>query len=120
MLVISDLHLGGRVERDVLRRPAALDALLEAIDAADRLVLLGDIVELTETRARQSMPAAEPVLRAIGGRVGASGEGILVPGNHAAAFARPWLRRRDEPLGIDTAVPTDATPLLAQVTAWLA
>jgi hypothetical protein len=40
-LVISDLHLGSRNGVDVLRRPAARDALLEALDGVDRLVLLG-------------------------------------------------------------------------------
>ena len=42
-LVISDLHLGSRIGRDVLRRPAALDRLCAALEEADRLVLLGDI-----------------------------------------------------------------------------
>ena len=119
-LVVSDLHLGARVGRDVLRRPAPLEALLTAIDDVDRLVLLGDVVELTEARARESMPAAEPVLRAIGARVGAGRELIVVPGNHDAVLVRDWVRRTGPRLGVDTPVPPDATPLLAQLTAWLA
>ena len=43
-LVISDLHLGSKGMRDVLRQPAALDRLLVALRRTDRLVLLGDIV----------------------------------------------------------------------------
>ena len=45
-LVISDLHLGSRMQRDVLVRPPALERLLDALDGVDRLVLLGDTVEL--------------------------------------------------------------------------
>ncbi len=50
-LVVSDLHLGSITGRDVLRAPAALERLLEALDGVDRLVLLGDVVELLEGRA---------------------------------------------------------------------
>ena len=57
-LVISDLHLGGRLDRDVLRRPEALDALLEALDGVERLVLLGDVVELLERRPRDALAEA--------------------------------------------------------------
>ena len=65
-LIVSDLHLGARLGRDVLRRPAALAALLDALDGVRRLVLLGDVVELVEGDPRGALAAAEPVLRAIG------------------------------------------------------
>ncbi len=42
-LVVSDLHLGSRSEADVLRDPAARDALLRELEGADRLVILGDV-----------------------------------------------------------------------------
>ncbi|MDP9385979.1 MAG: hypothetical protein M3P50_12265, partial [Actinomycetota bacterium] len=57
-LVISDLHLGSTLGRDVLRRPVALDALCAAVAEADRLVLLGDVVELAEGRPRRAMAIA--------------------------------------------------------------
>jgi calcineurin-like phosphoesterase family protein len=119
-LVISDLHLGVRLGRDVLRRPEALDALLAALDGVERLVLLGDVVELLEGRPERSMPVAEPILRTIGAGVGRDAEIIVVPGNHDAALVRPWLRARGVPPSIDAAIPLDATPLLARLTAWLA
>jgi Calcineurin-like phosphoesterase len=119
-LVISDLHLGGRLQRDVLRRPEALEPLLEALDDVDRLVLLGDIVELAEGRPRQAMEAAEPVLRAIGARLDSEREVALVPGNHDAALVRPWLRAGGAPAGVDAPIPLDATPGLAQIASWLA
>jgi UDP-2,3-diacylglucosamine pyrophosphatase LpxH len=119
-LVISDLHLGVRLGRDVLRRPEALDTLLAALDGVERLVLLGDIVELLEGRPDRSMPVAEPVLRAIGARLGREAEVIVVPGNHDAALVRPWLRSNGVPSRIDASIPLDATPALARLTAWLA
>ena len=119
-LIVSDFHLGARLGRDVLRHADALDALLGALDGVSRLVLLGDVVELLEGRPERSMPIAEPVLRAIGARVGSSGEIVVVPGNHDRAFVRPWLRAHGVPYSIDAEIPLDATPLLASLTAWLA
>jgi UDP-2,3-diacylglucosamine pyrophosphatase LpxH len=116
-LIVSDMHLGTRLARDVLRRPEALDALLAALDGVSRLVLLGDIVELLEGRPERSMPIAEPVLREIGARVE---EIVVVPGNHDRAFVRPWLREHGVPSSIDAPIPLDATPLLASLTSWLA
>ena len=118
-LVISDLHLGSRLGRDVLRRPEALEALLAALDGVERLVLLGDVVELLEGRAREAMDIAEPVLRALGTRLGSAGEVVVVPGNHDAGFVRPWVRARDGSLGLDTPIPLDATPALARLASWL-
>ena len=62
-LIVSDLHLGARLGRDVLRRPPALAALLDALDGVQRLVLLGDVVELVEGDPRGALAAAEPVRR---------------------------------------------------------
>jgi hypothetical protein len=118
-LVVSDLHLGGRLGHDVLRRREALDALLAALDGVERLVLLGDVVELAEQRPRQAMEVAEPVLRSLGARLGSDREVIVVPGNHDAALVRPWLRARNAALGVDAAIPLDATPALAGLTSWL-
>jgi len=118
-LVVSDLHLGARLGRDVLRHAAALDALLEALDGAERLVLLGDIVELLEKRPRQAMEVAEPVLRSIGARLGSGSEVIVVPGNHDAALVLPWVRAQGASRGIDAAIPLEATPALARLSFWL-
>jgi Calcineurin-like phosphoesterase len=118
-LVVSDFHLGARLGRDVLRRAELREMLLRAIDDAERLVLLGDILELLEGRPRQVMAVAEPVLSSIGARLGSGREVILVPGNHDAALVRPWLRARAHSLGVDTRLPLNATPTLARVASWL-
>jgi hypothetical protein len=119
-LVISDLHLGARLGRDVLRRPEPLEALLEAVSAADRLVLLGDVVELLEGRQTRAMEVAAPVVRAIGARLGRDREVIVVPGNHDAPLVRPWLRSNGGPAAVDAEIPPAATPALAAVADWLA
>ena len=87
-LVISDLHLGLRSGAEVLARPAALDVLLERLADVDRLVLLGDTLELRHGPTRDALATAEPVLRAIGDALGPSREVVLVPGNHDHAIAR--------------------------------
>ena len=46
--VISDLHLGALNDADMLRRPGALERLVAALEGADRVVLLGDTLELRE------------------------------------------------------------------------
>jgi hypothetical protein len=119
-LVISDLHLGARIGRDVLRRPEPLARLLAALEDVDRLVLLGDAIELAPARGGGSLERARPVLQAIGARLGADREVVIVPGNHDAALVRPWLRAHGIPAAVDAAVPLDATLLLADVAAWLA
>jgi UDP-2,3-diacylglucosamine pyrophosphatase LpxH len=118
-LVVSDLHLGARLRRDVLRRAAALEALLGALDGVDRLVLLGDVLELLEGRPRPVVEVAEPVLRAVGGHLGSEREVIVVPGNHDVALVRPWLLSQGVSAAVDAQVPHDATPMLERVVSWL-
>src|SRR4051794_33358322 len=65
------------------------------------------------------MALAEPVLRAVGARLGTRAEVIVVPGNHDAALVRPWLHARAEPRAVDLGVPPDATPALARLVSWL-
>jgi UDP-2,3-diacylglucosamine pyrophosphatase LpxH len=118
-LVVSDLHLGGRLEHDVLRRPEPLKQLLDALRGIDRLVLLGDIVELMEAHPDQAMRVAEPVLRAIGERLLDTTEVIYVPGNHDKPLIREWVRARRSTLSVDTVVPLSASRTLARLTSWL-
>ena len=65
-LVVSDLHLGARTGVDLLRRAPVRARLLERLDGVDRLVLLGDTIELRHGPPREALAAAEPALRAIG------------------------------------------------------
>jgi hypothetical protein len=119
-LVVSDFHLGSRLRHDVLTHPEPRRRLLEAVERAERLVLLGDVVELLEKRAVRAMEEAEPVLRQIGQTLGPGREVILVPGNHDRALVTSWVKRVGRGLAVDSRVPVDATPQLAVVTSWLA
>lgn len=109
-----------RLRRDVLTRSRPLDILMQALDSVDRLVLLGDVVELFGRGRPRAMAVAEPVLRALGQRLGGDREVILVPGNHDRALVRPWLRRVGPSLTVDSLVPRDASPALSTMTSWLA
>jgi hypothetical protein len=119
-LVLSDLHLGSRLRHDVLTHPEPLNRLLEALEDVERLVLLGDVVELLEERAEQAMDVAEPILRMIGRTLGVGREVILVPGNHDRALVAGWIRRVGASLAPDSRAPLDATSELARVASWLA
>jgi len=121
-LIVSDLHLGSRLRRDVLRQAGPRRVLLDAVAEADRLVLLGDVVELLEGRPEDAMAVAEPILRAIGQAAGKGREILVVPGNHDHALVRPWLRARraqSAPLGLATRVATTSGPELEALSGWL-
>jgi predicted phosphodiesterase len=123
-LCVSDLHLGARTRVDVLRRPAVRDRLVERLDGVDRLVLLGDTVELRHGPPREALAAAEPVLRAIGAAMG-GGEVVLVAGNHDHRLLAPWLEGRGDggrppPLGLEERPGPDATALTRVVADLLA
>lgn len=118
-LVVSDFHLGVGPRGAVLEMPRPRELLLAAAEGVDRLVLLGDIVELIDRPAARSLPVAEPLLRALGDRIGRGGEVIIVPGNHDRPLISRWLRGRSVPLDVDTSIPLDASPALARLAGWL-
>lgn len=124
-VVVSDLHLGTRSEADVLRRRVAREKLIERVDGADRLVLLGDTIELRQGPAREAMAVAQPVLEELGAVLGKGGEVILVPGNHDHALVAPWLERRGAhveppPLNLEEHPGPDASAATEAIAQWLA
>lgn len=114
-LVISDFHIGSRSRSCVLELQAPLERLLIEVMRCDRLVLLGDIVELLEGRALAALSAAAPILSAIGQAAGPERQIVLVPGNHDRPLIRPWLRRVSGRLAVEASVPPDASPALARL-----
>ncbi len=119
-LVISDLHLGNRNAHDVVRQPVPRARLLEALDAVDRLVLLGDTLELMSRQPRRSLAVAEPILRAIGSALGPDREVIFVPGNHDVPLIRAWVNDQGPRLRPASAVEPRASPALQRLLSWLA
>jgi predicted phosphodiesterase len=90
--VISDLHLGTLAAADVLRTASARDRLVDAVADADRIVLLGDTLELRERPVAQVLDATRPFFETLGAAT-AGKRVTIVPGNHDHAFAEPWLSR---------------------------
>jgi UDP-2,3-diacylglucosamine pyrophosphatase LpxH len=119
-LVISDLHLGSRARHDVLRLPTALSRLLDALDGVQRLVLLGDTLELATRNPRRVAGVAEPILRSVGERLGSGREVIVVPGNHDAPLARAWALAQGARLAPSTPVDPHASRALERLLSWLA
>jgi len=84
--IVSDLHLGSAAGEDLLRDPAIRRALLEEIADADRLVLLGDALELRDLPLGTALELARPFFEDLGKTLSGR-EVILVPGNHDHRFA---------------------------------
>ncbi len=97
-LVVSDLHLGGASGAAVLERQAARTELFAALDDVERLVLLGDVLELRHGPRAGAMARARPFFEALG-RAFAGREVIVLAGNHDHALIERWRRARDEAPG---------------------
>src|SRR5512133_357912 len=88
--IVSDLHIGTITCTD-LGRDAELGALLvEELSGADRVVLLGDTLELRDRPAGEIVELATPFLERLGGALG-DREIVLVPGNHDHRLAEALL-----------------------------
>jgi UDP-2,3-diacylglucosamine pyrophosphatase LpxH len=118
-LVISDLHLGDRRRRDVLRLTAVRERLLETLGGVDRLVLLGDTLELMRRHPERAMAIAEPVMRELRHALGPGGEVVIVPGNHDAPLIRGWALAQGAGLQAAHAVPVTASHALEHLVSWL-
>jgi hypothetical protein len=108
--IVSDLHLGNAVGEDVLRDASVRRALLEEIDGADRLVLLGDVIEMRETPLPKVLAAAAPFFAEVGEAM-AGREVLIVPGNHDHRLAEPLLEAAAEPDGPRLGLECRAPPL---------
>jgi len=120
--LISDLHLGASSGADVLRRRALRERLLEAIEAAgaERLVLLGDTVELRDGPLGDSLAETREFFTALGEAM-AGREVVLVPGNHDHRLLGPWLERargEERPATLDELV-AEPHPAVRSIAGWL-
>ncbi len=124
-LVISDLHLGSLSGSGLLSRRELREVLFAALADVERLVLLGDVLELRHGPLRDAMSDAKPFFEELGAAF--SGREILITaGNHDHALLEPWLARRGEeaeppPLGPEQLIePAEASPALERIAAWAA
>jgi hypothetical protein len=120
-LVVSDLHLGAGRHVDLLRRPELRAPLVQALEPGDRLVILGDGLELRETAQRDAAAVAAPVLADLGRALGPDGEVLMLGGNHDHGLVAGWIdaRLQAEPsgfLGLEEPIAAaEAGPLAARL-----
>jgi hypothetical protein len=116
-LVISDLHLGKPA--DLLRRAELREPLLEAVRGVDRLVILGDGLELRDLPQRDLLGVAGDVYADLGRALGPDGELLMLAGNHDHGLVAGWIDGRlvTEPAGFlaleQRLEPAHAGPLAA-------
>jgi hypothetical protein len=123
-LIVSDLHLGGLSGVDVLRRPELRAPLLEELRDVDRLVLLGDVLELRHGPPHEALVAARPVFEDLG-RALEGRELVVTAGNHDHLLVTSWLDARalhePEPLRLEQRfAPAEGSAMLAQIAEWAA
>jgi hypothetical protein len=124
-LILSDLHLGGVSRSDLLRRPELREPLLRAVAGVDRVVLLGDVLELRHGPPREALAVAQPFFEDLG-RALQGRELVLVAGNHDHALIEPWLALRAElpapqALGLEQLLePAEASPMVKRLADWAA
>ena len=88
--VVSDLHLGALRGTDLASVPAHRRRLLEALEDADRVVLLGDLLEERERPVAELLEVTGPFFDELA-TVTAGRRVTIVPGNHDHGLAEPWL-----------------------------
>jgi UDP-2,3-diacylglucosamine pyrophosphatase LpxH len=119
--IVSDLHLGAAAGEDVLRDAGVRRVLLEELAGADRVVLLGDVVELRDLALGVAMASARPFFEELGEALG-DRDVAIVPGNHDHRLAEPLLDRLSlagQPaLGLQQRDGPSAGPT-AQIDEWL-
>jgi hypothetical protein len=110
---------------DVLRRPEVRATLLEALEGVDRLVLLGDVLELRHGPRRDALAGARSFFEDLG-LAFAEREVVVLAGNHDHALVEPWLARRGElpgaqSLGVEQRFAAEeSSPMLATLAQWAA
>lgn len=109
----------------MLRADDRRGPLLQALAGCDRLVLLGDLLELRHGPLRAALAAAEVPLREIAAALPGGAEVVIVAGNHDHRLVRDWSERRGAsatpaPLELETAVDFEAGEPLSRVAEFLA
>lgn len=124
-LLVSDLHLGSLNGSGLLGKPELRRALVDALEDIDRLVLLGDVLELRHGPLREAMLTAQPFFEDLGAAL-AGRELVITAGNHDHALVEPWLAHRGEEHAPPVLQPeqllepAEASPAFARIAAWAA
>src|SRR5579884_4047504 len=98
-------------------------SLIDALHESERLVLLGDVIELRHGPAHRALEAARPALEEIAAALRPPREVVVVAGNHDHQLIAPWLERRASvaasPLELESAVDWREGELLGAIAAAL-
>ncbi|HEX6115753.1 MAG TPA: metallophosphoesterase [Solirubrobacterales bacterium] len=114
-VVVSDLHLASTGENDLARVPVFQDRLLAEVEGAERVVLLGDIVELRDRPIGDALAVAAPFFDALG-EAAAGAEVVFVPGNHDHHLFSSWreserLRAGSGPMELEQIAKVTSGPI---------
>jgi predicted phosphodiesterase len=113
-VLLSDIHLASSGGIDLLRRPELREVLWKALEEADEVVLLGDVVELRDMPLADAIEIARPFFDELGEMIG-DGRVVIVPGNHDHHLLDDWIERRRldgaGPLALEQRIPIDGGPL---------
>src|SRR5215208_5119273 len=115
-IVISDLHLGSAGDADLLRRPEMRTRLWQELEGVNRVVLLGDMLELRDRPLADVIDLARPFFAELADAA-RDASLLVVPGNHDHHLLAAWLERRQladsEPLALEHRLPADNGPVRA-------
>jgi Calcineurin-like phosphoesterase len=114
-VVVSDLHLGAGHGSDLLRRDFFRERLSAELEDAERVVLLGDVVELRDTPLAPALEAAASFFDWLGATVSGA-QIVFVSGNHDHHLISSWLeqarlRARRNELGLEQVARAASGPL---------
>jgi predicted phosphodiesterase len=115
--IVSDLHVGTKLEADVTRRPEVRERLAAALRDADQVVFLGDLVELRELPVESVLELARSVLGDLADPL-AGKRVTIVSGNHDHRLVEPCLdriRAEGAQLGVDWSGAAEVSPLAAEL-----
>jgi metallophosphoesterase superfamily enzyme len=118
--LVSDLHLGSLAATDLLSRERFAKRLFDAVADCERIVLLGDTVELRDGPIAGAMSRARPFFESLG-ETFAGREVVLLPGNHDHRLLGPWLERaRADERAVELEEPVTAPhPAVEAIREWL-
>jgi UDP-2,3-diacylglucosamine pyrophosphatase LpxH len=119
--IVSDMHLGNSFGEDVLRDQAVRTVLFDELASADRVVLLGDTIEMRERPLPPVLNLAQPFFEELGETL-AGREVLLIPGNHDHRLAESLLEtvaeESDGSLGAEQTAAAAAEPA-TRIDRWL-
>jgi UDP-2,3-diacylglucosamine pyrophosphatase LpxH len=114
-VIISDLHLGASTGNDLLRAVPFQETVAPELEGAERVVLLGDVVELRDRPVSEALEAAAPFFAGLG-EAARGAELVLVPGNHDHYLFSSWaesrrLRGSEKPMGLEQRAKASSGPM---------